>query len=140
MHLKNIYTMGHKVEITQKHEFSDEDISDLLVTALEGGINYWCRKAQKIRNDDGTFVGVSAEDQSKVKYASDLIALGGKLKLYDIEDEDESWELDLPMMLNGIKLYCEDRDESLTDLLDNHDADTADAIVQFALFGKLEFS
>jgi hypothetical protein len=132
--------MGHLVEITQKHEFSDEDISDLLVTALEGGINYWCRKAQKVRNDDGTFAGVSAEDQSKVKYASDLIALGGKLILHDIEDEDESWELDLAKMLNGIKLYCEIKNESLTDLIDNHDAETADCIVQLALFGKLEFS
>jgi len=132
--------MGHLVEITQKHVFSNEDISDLLVSALEGGINYWCKGVEILRNKvANTYAGISEEDQSKVKYSSDVIGLGGKLELYDIDDDDAHWTLDLPKMLNGIKLYCEAKHLSLTSLIDNHDADDADCIIQFALFGKMEF-
>lgn len=132
--------MGHLIEITQKHEFSDEDISDLLVSALEGGINYWCRGVEIVRNKiDNTYAGISPADQSKVKYSSDVIGLNGKLELYDIDDDDAHWTLDLPKMMNGIKLYCEGNQLSLSTLIDNHDADDADSIIQFALFGKMEF-
>jgi hypothetical protein len=132
--------MGYKVEVTKSHEFSAEDITDLIVTALEGGINYWCGKAEIVINAiPKTFAGVSAEDQSKVKYASDVIALGGKLKLTDVEDEDESWELDLPKMLKGISMHCDANNIAPSDLMDNYDAGDADCIVQYALFNEIVF-
>jgi hypothetical protein len=137
---KNLKTMGHKVEIVQSHEFSTENINDLICTALEGGINYWCSSAEIVKDKPTkTFVGVSAEDQTNVHYASDVIGYGGKLTLTDAEDPDETWELDLPKMLKGIKRYCEDRNESLSDLMDNHDAETADCIVQYALFDEIVY-
>lgn len=132
--------MGHKVVVTKSHEFSTENINDLICTALEGGINYWCGNAEIVMNaDKKTFAGVSAEDQSNVHYASEAIGYGGKLTLTDAEDEDESWELDLPKMLKGIKMYCEDRNEPLSELIDNHDADTADSIIQYALFDEIVY-
>ena len=131
--------MGHKVVVTKSHEFTTEDINDLIVTALEGGINYWCGSAKIVKFPNGTFTGVSNEDQTNVRYASDVIGYGGKLTLTDAEDEDESWELDLPKMLKGIKMYCEDRNEPLSELIDNHDADTADSIIQYALFGEIVY-
>lgn len=131
--------MEHKVEVKSSHVFTTEEINDLVVTALEGGINYWCGKAIKVRNEDNTFAGVKPEDQSKIKYASDLIGYGGKLKLVDVEDEDEAWELTLSKMLTGIQKYCEENNVAPSDLMDNYDADTADAIVQYALFDEITF-
>jgi hypothetical protein len=42
-----------KIITTLTHEFKPEDINDLIVGALEGGINYWCKKANvnKLAND-----------------------------------------------------------------------------------------
>jgi len=127
-----------KVEIKQSHEFSVEDINDLIVAALEGGINYWCRKAVIKLDADKNYIGVEPEDQEKVTYASDVIGYNGVLILYDAESSDK-WELDLEKMLKGIAMHCENRNIALSDLLDNHDADDADAIVQYACFGEIVF-
>jgi len=131
--------MDYKVEVKKSHEFTREDITDLIVTALEGAINYWCGKAEIVLNEDQTFAGVSPEDQSNVHYASDVIGYGGKLKLTDVEDEDETWELDLPKTIKGIAKYCEENNVAPSDLMDEYDADTADSIVQYALFDELVY-
>jgi hypothetical protein len=131
--------MGHKVVVTKSHEFTTEDINDLIVTALEGGINYWCGSAKIVKFPNGTFTGVSNEDQTNVRYASDAIGYGGKLTLTDAEDKDVSWELDLPKMLKGIQMYCEENNIAPEDLMDNHDADTADGIVQYVLFNEIVY-
>ena len=118
------------IELIKKLEFTEQDISDLMVAALEGGINYWCRKAKIVMIPEGV-------DQNI--YASDLIAKGGTLELYDAESTDK-WELTLGKFLNGVKYVCErDGYTDANDLMDNHDADTADAIVQYALFNEIVF-
>lgn len=115
------------VKIEKNIELSNEEVSDLMVTALEGGINYWCRKAKVVQcPTDYTF-------------ASDVIALGGTLMLYDAES-DEKWELTLEKFLKGVKWYCEQSGYTDGgDLMQEHDADTADQIVQYALFDEIVF-
>jgi hypothetical protein len=127
-----------KVEITLSHEFSTQDINDLVVTALEGGINYWCGKAVINKDRDGKIIGVSDEDQEKVNYASDVIGYGGSLTLHDAESSDK-WKLTRDSMLKGIKMFCEDRCTDPAELIDNHDAGDADSIVQYALFDELVY-
>ena len=128
-----------KVDILVSHEFSTQDISDLIVTALEGGINYWCRKAVIKKDENGKFFGVSDEDQEKVKYASDVIGYGGTLILHDTESDDK-WELTPENMVKGITKYCDENRINPAELMDDYDADTADSIVQYALFDELTFS
>ena len=128
-----------EIEIIVNHVFTPEEINDLIVTALEGGINYWCRKAHIKRNTDGfSYFGVTEEDQDKVKYASDAIGYNGTLILYDIESSDK-WELTLENVLKGIKLHCTERHIAPSDLMDDYDADDCDAIVQYALFNEVQF-
>ena len=131
-----------KIEITttQTHEFSPEDINDIIVGALEGGINYWCRKAV-IKKDEVTrdFFGVAPEDQNKVEFASDAIGYGGTLILFDAESKDH-WELTLEKVLEGIKLHCKNMCISPSALMDNYDADDSDMIVQYAIFGEQVFA
>jgi hypothetical protein len=117
------------IKIEKTLELTNENINDLLVTAFEGGINYWCGKV-KIK---------SIPDGADVQYASDVISIGGTLELQDIESPDK-WDLTLEKMLKGIKWYCEQNGyTNADDLMDNHDADTADAIVQYALFDEVVF-
>jgi len=127
-----------KIETTVTHEFTPSDINDLIVGALEGGINYWCRKAVIKKDTEGNFFNVLPEDQDKVKYASDVIGYNGVLVLFDIESPDK-WELTLENVLKGIKMQCEKRHVAPSDLMDDYDADDSDAIVQFALFNELVF-
>jgi hypothetical protein len=127
-----------KVSIEQIHEFTSEDINNLVVTALEGGINYWCRKAVIKLNLAGEYDGITDEDLPKVDFASDAIGYGGTLILHE-DETGEKLELTNEKMLKGIKMYCEDNNESLSELLDNHDAFTADSIIQYALFDEIVY-
>lgn len=119
------FTVRPQIEVN----LTQQDIDDIMVTALEGGINYWCRKAKVV----GEYLG---------EYASEQISRGGSLTLYDAESGDK-WELTLEKFLNGVKLYFEQgchvqvEDNSID--AGDIDANDADCIVQFALFEKVVF-
>lgn len=119
----------HSIEFTAKIELSDEDINDLMVCALEGGINYWCRSATAKLVPDGV----------EYDYLSDLISKGGVIELHN-DETDEKHDLNLSKFLNGVKWICEKRGfNSGEQLMDNHDAEVADCIVQYGLFGEIVF-
>lgn len=116
-----------KVHIDMDVDMTQKDLDDLMCTALEGGICYWCGRAEVV----GEMLG---------DYAHEQISRGGSLILYDAESSDK-WELTLEKFLRGLGLYLgeamsaafegEDIDSS------DFDADAVDCIVQYALFGKL---
>lgn len=123
---------NYNVEINKKYTVTPQDIDDIMVTALEGGINYWCRKAEVV----GEYLG---------EYASDQISRGGSLILYDAESNDH-WELNLEKLLCGIQKAIEDNwfyeyDWYVDGELDccQIDAEVADTIVQLALFDDIVF-
>jgi hypothetical protein len=128
-----------ELTITITETIDPQDICDLMVAALEGGINYWCGGAEIVYGEDNCPVGVSPEDAEKVEFASDVIAYGGKLELFDLEDQSESWILDIDKLLEGIKQELQTMGQSFTTMMDNHDADTADRVVQYALFKELVY-
>jgi len=120
-----------KIKFDFEVEINPEDINDLMVTALEGGINYWCNEA--------TIKDIPKGMEENIIYASDAIGYGGTLILFDYES-DEKHELNQEKFLRGVKMAMEHFDYgSFEDLFDNHDAETADCIVQFALFGEIVF-
>lgn len=111
---------------------SDEDIDDIMVSALEGGINYWCNEAEVV----GEYLG---------EYASEQISRGGTLRLYDFEEEN--WqELTREKFIAGLKKYiinptasdiCEIVDHEIRIDTCQADAEVADAIIQYAVFGDI---
>ncbi len=118
-----------EVTATIKVELTQEDIDDIVAGALEGGITYWCCKAEVV----GEYLG---------EYASDQIARGGSLILYDNESDDK-WELTLEKMLTGIGLWlesggCSALEDGKLDLCEV-DGEADDCIVQYALFGDVIF-
>ena len=110
-------------------ELTGLDIDDIMVTALEGGITYWCGEAEVV----GEYLG---------EYASDQISRGGTLILHNNE-EDETYELTLEKFLNGFKLYMEQIGSLTVDCghIDtcDVDGDVADCIIQLAVFGKVVY-
>lgn len=77
-----------ELNINYKVEFDNECIDDIMATALEGGITYWCDDAEVV----GDYLG---------EYASEQISRGGTLKLHDSE-EDKTYELTLDKFLVGL--------------------------------------
>ena len=121
-------TVVVKTDIT--HQFVD----DILVTAFEGGINYWCASVVPRAN-------VWPEGAT---YASECLSLGTDLVLIenseDYDDIDvESHIMTLQDFINGVQLYCSEYNTSVDSLYQDFDACVADSIVQFAIFGRLVY-
>lgn len=133
---------SEKIKVEIDVAITQEDIDDIVTTALEGGINYWCRKAEVV----GKYLG---------EYASEQISRGGVLKLYDIESGD-AYELNKDKLVNGIKMYLEDPEKpyDILEVGQNSvgcskgecildccmvDGCVADMIIQYALFKEIMF-
>jgi hypothetical protein len=116
--------------IKVKFEVSTEQINDLMVAALEGGINYWCSKAE--------IAYIPKKSKENIVYASDVIGFDGTLILYDAESQDK-WKLTQKNFLQGLVMEIERSGLTFDELYENHDATTADTIIQFALFGEIIF-
>jgi hypothetical protein len=116
---------------------TQQDIDDIMVAALEGGINYWCWRVVV----QGDYLG---------EYASEQISRVGKLAVWidePFEDDKTCYMLDRDKFLAGFKLWLEKGGDSY-DVIDYSDgsvdcgqidATCADEIVQYALFGEVVF-
>ena len=113
----------------------DDDINDILVSAFAGGINYWCCVTEII----GEPLGYCS---------SKHVSRGGSITMHDKVD-DVDFVLSKDKMINGIIQYI--NHSSSCDILEvqNHrlvldtgcvDAEVADAIVQYALFGDIVYA
>ena len=122
----------NKIKIEMEIEVTDQDIDDIVCTAFEGGINYWCGHVEPV-------------DDLLGEYAHEQIAKDGYLYLYDIEDDKEEWILTKSRLLNGIRMYV---NNSMTRNWDSIvygkqidtseiDSNIADMIIQFALFEEI---
>lgn len=122
----------HEIKFERTFSVDNQDIADLLVTAFEGGINYWCRKIEIKTYPE------SLEDKNMM--ASDILAHGSVLTLYDAESSDK-WDLTLDKFLSGLKKHLENSEyPTMEALMDSYDANDADCIIQYALFNEQVFA
>lgn len=121
-----------RVQAVLRIVVTQEDIDDIMASALEGGINYWCGKVEV----DGKYIG---------KYASEQISRGGTLVLHDTE-EGRTELLTKEKLLQGIKMYAEQpKSSDIFEIIDHElhidcgmvDEEVADAIVQYAIFSAI---
>ena len=113
----------HSLSAVINFVVTDQDIDDIMSAVLDGGITYWCCRAEVV----GDYLGE--------------ISRGGTLRLHDSE-ADSVYELTLDKFLNGVRLWIEnERAFTLTDAgqLDTGDIDAlaADMIIQYALFSDV---
>jgi len=128
-----------KVEVNLK--VTEDDIKDIMVTALEGGISYWAcldntrEEWKNYENDDDTPTSI---------IATKILLDGKSLYFSDVEDPDEIWELTLDKLMISIgTIILHDEHElscsNNTLNLDCLDACLADSIIQYALFNEIIF-
>ena len=122
------------ISYTQNVTITDEDIDDIVATALEGGINYWCRKAEV----NGDYLG---------QYASDQISRNGILMIHVEEpvNDTDVFALMKNNFIKGLRMYLENPNKPY-DIVDGNkldccmvDAIVADMIIQYALFDEIVF-
>lgn len=116
---------------------TQQDIDDIMVSALEGGVSYWCKRVVV----QGDYLG---------EYASEQISRGGRLAVLldePFEDDKTCYMLDLDKFLTGFKLWFENGCDSYdaVDVSDGSvdccriDGTCADEIIQYALFGEIVY-
>lgn len=112
-----------------ERHLTEQDVESIMVGGIEGGIGYWA--------------GLDNEDWERPKgeplsmWATKLLLDGKEVKFYDVEDDEERWSLTLEKLVKGYALNAEKR--SWDSSLEDGDSDTYDAIIQFALFGKIVY-
>ena len=102
-----------------------DKIENIVVTALECQSNYWAG----IDNTTPEWNN-APEDLPVSQFATQLLLEGKAIKLYDVEDEDEQWELDLQKLLKGVGIAMAAGDDI---------EDECDNVIQYALFGELVY-
>jgi len=104
---------------TPKLSLKIGDINDILCSAIEGGISYWCSEAEVV----GKYRGI---------YAHEQISQEGTLLLHDAE-VDKKYVLTMEKFIRGLKLFLENRPDLVNEHgridVGNIDAVCADCIV-----------
>ena len=120
----------YTVKITK--EFTDEDMEDIVVTALEGGIGYWAC----LDNTTPEFKD-EPKDTPTAVWCWHLLKQGKGIRFIDAEDteEGETWWMTLEMLLDGIGSAIVHGHWNGD--MDSLDATSADAIFQYAIFNDI---
>ena len=146
--MNNMKTNKFNYSITRV--LSIENIKDILTTAVEGGIGYWAvlcndtkewTEAKKLAKEELGDIPCYCDVIYKMfELNYPVIFEDNECAEYD-EDDCERWELTLENLLKGCKLFEEKHGKSLPLMLKNgdFDAEDADCVVQYALFGELVF-
>ena len=130
---------GYDITLEKKLTISSEDMTDIIVTALEGGIGYWAG----LDNRPQRFAE-APEDEPVSETTAKILLEGGKVTFYDVEDPSERWDLDEEKLVKGIRMFLE-TDEGSACIEDGKldpcyvDSSAADTIIQYALFDELVY-
>ena len=117
------------VQITK--EYTDEEMEDIVITALEGGIGYWAC----LDNDNEDWKEVP-EEFTTSEWCWQLLKAGKTLHFLDAEyPEDGEYFLDLSSLLDGISKAIQNGNWDGD--MDTIDADAADAVFQYAIFDDI---
>ncbi|BAQ90817.1 hypothetical protein [uncultured Mediterranean phage uvMED] len=127
-------------------ELKPDDINDILCTAFEGGVDYWC---SGIVGSDGDLELIN-NGAVEIEYEYEHVGYGGKLEVHVQANNNTAMILDLENFQSGLQKWMDKNPNSVevhhdyrnkyTTLdIGNIDAGDADCIVQYALFGKLVY-
>lgn len=119
-----------KNEIKVSFFYTDEDILDIVVTALEGGIGYWA-----CLDNTGKDFEDEPKDMPTSEWCWELLKQGKKLHFIDDsgeEEEETDYYLDMASLYAGIGKAISN--QSWDGDMDTLDALVADSIFQYAIF------
>ena len=117
-----------KITASITREIEESDIVDSIVTALEGGSNYW----YELHVDTKELGNLDKAPSERIA----LAALSGyNIQVFDVEEGDYLGDLNKETIERGIKLYSENRGEFDPAM----DADEADCLFQYIVMGEIVY-
>ena len=124
--------MNHMINVTKHFYYDDEDMMDIVITALEGGIGYWAcldNTTPEWENEP--------DDMSTSEYAWKLLNDCRTLHFLDAEGEDGPWTFNIADLYRGIgdAIKAGDWDGDM----DSLDATVADCIFQHGMLGSVVY-
>ena len=125
----------NKYSINPEFKFSDEDIVDIISSAVYD-IGYWAC----IDNTSENWQRISSSLPSDSTFEDVMFNLmkdGCGVNILDVEDEDGPWNLTLEKLLNGIKLSIQNG--FWNGKLDDIDGEVGDMIFQYSLFNEIVY-
>jgi hypothetical protein len=128
--------VNHKLSV--EINITDDDIRNIVITALEGGITYWgC-----LINEGDEFDKFYKDSKgiSTSEFVANLLLSGGSVWFYDTEldfKDSDKWEFNLTLLLKGVKMYI-DKSKDIN-FIDNLDSNVADHIFQYAMFDEIVY-
>lgn len=151
MPIENKEENNMKLSYSIKKELTEKDIKDILTTALEGGIGDWA----KLDNTDPAWVAARKRCGEKMDecpcwcdVAFEVLDSGGIVRFIDAEAEDynnptkdEVFLLTMDGLLKGCQMWEEHSKKDLAKAIDEcgYDADDANLIIQWGIFGEIIF-
>ena len=114
--------------MTIKVNVTDDEANSLIVSAIEGGSNYWYM--------------IQESDMSKTKYPAEAPMNGGHLMINDeVAAEGEAIDpvkIDKQRIHEALQIMADKYPKHFADIMDdNADQGTGDVLLQCAVFGKL---
>jgi|TARA_R110000782_G_scaffold221245_1_gene308442 hypothetical protein len=127
------------MKLKLKLELTYETFENIIVTALEGGSNYWYML--------GDTKGIPKRDDMPNEAPSQRIAYGlwhnkdSELPIWDLEEEDELLgTLTYDSVREGMQIACDNYLEEINMMIgEDYDAWTADTLFQVLVMGEVTF-
>lgn len=135
--------MSENVILEVPVELDDEFFDYLVCDMFEGGSNYWIARVSIDHPDGKKPKGVPMSE-----WASGALNKGGSLTILPQEWDDGALTIGKANIVTGLMMWIKNRPDSVTlcrehgrNCIDagNIDADEADCILQYAMFGEVIF-
>ncbi len=128
-----------EITITTKVQITQDDFENIIVTALEGGSNYWYSLGEGIPPKDNKGTPLAVRIAERIFNDSNY-----KLPIHDIEDEEGEplGYLSQQSLLDAYGIISEKwptHFHNMTSEDGDYDAETADVFFQVAVMGDIVF-
>lgn len=125
----------NKYSVQPTFSYSDDDMIDIISSAT-CDISYW----GGVDNDANEWWDARSELPKGSTFEDlmyHILKKGEKVIIFDVEDEEDTWDLTLDKLLNGIKLAIQNR--YWDGDIDSIDGEVGDIIFQYALFEEIVY-
>ncbi len=126
------------MKLKLKLELTYETFENIIVTALEGGSNYWYVL--------GDMEGIPMREEMPNKAPSQRIAYGlwhnkdSEVSIWDVEDNELLGTLTYDSVREGMQIACDNYLEEINMMIgEDYDAWTADTLFQVLVMGEVTF-
>lgn len=124
-----------KYAVAPIFQYSDEDMLDIISSATYD-ISYW----GGVDNEANEWWDARSELPRGSTFEDlmyHILKKGEKVIIFDVEDQDDTWDLTLDKLINGIKLTIENG--YWTGRIDDIDGEVGDIVFQYALFNEIVY-